>query len=65
MSSHLLWMLVHATLVASFLAVLWREERRERLRFFAKVWGILVLGGIALAWVMYWMPLRPPVSFPG
>lgn len=64
MSSHLLWMVLHATLVAAFLCVLWRQERQERIRFFTKVWGILVLGGIALAWLMYWMPSTPPISFP-
>lgn len=65
MSSHLLWMFVHATLVAAFLCVLWRQERTERIRFFAKVWGILMVGGIALGWLMYWMPSQPPISFPG
>ncbi len=64
MRGHLPWMLLHATLIAGFLSVLWRRGRPERIRFFIKVWLILILGGIALAWIMYWMPHSPPIHFP-
>jgi hypothetical protein len=46
-------MLVHATLLAAFLALLWREERRAVRRFFVRTWLALVAGGLALAWLMY------------
>jgi hypothetical protein len=46
-------MLVHATLLAAFLALLWREERRAARRFFVRTWLALVAGGLALAWLMY------------
>ncbi len=65
MNSHLFWMVLHATLLSGFLSVLWRSDAPSRIRFFAKVWGILVLGSIALAWVMYWMPSHSPIDFPG
>ena len=65
MTSHLFWMVLHATLLSGFLSVLWRSERRARIKFFAKAWTILVIGSIALAWVMYWMPGRSPIQFPG
>ena len=65
MSGHLLWMVVHATLISVFLAVLWRREAGDRVRFFAKVWSILIFGGIAFAWLMYWLPGGSAITFPG
>jgi hypothetical protein len=54
---HALLMLFHATLLAAFLALLWREEPRAVGRFFVKVWLALVGGGLALAWLL-WVPAR-------
>lgn len=45
-----------ATLLSAFLALLWRETPRERRRFFARVWLALVGGALALAWLMYPFP---------
>ncbi len=50
---HVVLMLVHATLLAAFLALLWREEPRAVRRFFVRTWLALVAGGLALAWLMY------------
>jgi len=46
-------MVVHATLLAAFLALLWREEPRAVRRFFVTIWLALVGGGLALAWLMF------------
>ncbi len=50
---HALLMLVHATLLSAFLALLWREEPRAVRRFFVATWLALVGGGLALAWLMF------------
>jgi hypothetical protein len=49
-------MVVYALLVSVFFAFLWRSGKRERLVLFAKVFGALVLGGLAVAWLMYPFP---------
>ena len=56
MRSHLLHMLLYATLVAAFFAVLLRDGRRARIRFGALLWVVMIGGGLALAWIMYPFP---------
>jgi glucan phosphoethanolaminetransferase (alkaline phosphatase superfamily) len=53
---HFLIMTIYALLVSSFFALLWRRERRERFRLFGVLMGALVLGGLAVAWMMYPFP---------
>jgi 4-amino-4-deoxy-L-arabinose transferase-like glycosyltransferase len=53
---HFLVMTVYALLVSVFFALLWRRERRERLKLFGILLGALVLGGLAVAWLMYPFP---------
>jgi hypothetical protein len=53
---HFLIMTIYALLVSSFFALLWRRERRERLKLFGVLLGALVLGGLAVAWLMYPFP---------
>ena len=53
---HFLIMVVYAFLVSVFFAFLWRSEKRARIALFAKVFGALVLGGLAVAWLMYPFP---------
>jgi hypothetical protein len=53
---HFLIMTIYALLVSSFFALLWRRERHERLRLFGVLMGALVLGGLAVAWMMYPFP---------
>lgn len=53
---HFLIMTLYALLVAAFFAMLWRNEKRERVILFAKVFVALLLGGLAVAWLMYPFP---------
>ena len=55
-TDHFLIMSLYAFLVSAFFALLWRETRRERWRLFGIVFGALVLGGLAVAWLMYPFP---------
>ncbi len=56
MLDHLTLMVLDAFLIAVFFSFLWKRERRERWLDFWKVFGALVVGAIALAWVMYPFP---------
>ncbi|HEV7920406.1 MAG TPA: hypothetical protein VGR02_06400 [Thermoanaerobaculia bacterium] len=56
--NHIVLMFLYAAATALFFALLWKEEKRERVRFFVRVFLALFIGGIALAWVMYPFPLR-------
>lgn len=53
---HFLIMTTYAFLVSAFFSLLWREGRRERGKLFAIVFGALVLGGLAIAWLMFPFP---------
>ncbi len=56
MRSHLLHLLLYASLVSIFFAVLVREESRDRLRIGAILWGSMVGGALLLAYLMYPFP---------
>ena len=64
MLSHFLLMLVHAFLAATFLAVLWRRERREQIKVFLQVFLGMIGGGLLVAWLMYPFPAGPPAPMP-
>ncbi len=49
---HAFLMLLHATLLAAFLALLWREEPRAVGRFFVRTWLALAGGALVLAWLL-------------
>jgi cytochrome bd-type quinol oxidase subunit 2 len=51
-------MFLYAAATALFFAVLWKEERRDRIRTFLTIFCSLFFGGIALGWLMYPFPLR-------
>ena len=53
---HFLIMTIYALLVSSFFALLWREGKRERWRLFGILLASLLLGGLAVAWLMYPFP---------
>lgn len=55
-SDHFLIMTLYAFLVSAFFSLLWRQERRERWRLFGLLMASLVLGGLAVAWLMYPFP---------
>lgn len=64
MLSHFLLMLVHAFLVATFLGLLWRRERREQIKIFLQVFLGMIGGGLLVAWLMYPFPAGPPAPMP-
>ena len=51
-ADHFLIMTVSALLISLFFALLWRNGRRERLALFAKLFLALVVGALAVAWLM-------------
>jgi hypothetical protein len=55
-TDHFVIMTIYALLVSAFFALLWRDTRAERLRLFGILVGALVLGGLAVAWLMYPFP---------
>lgn len=55
-ADHFLVMTLYALLVSGFFALLWRQEKRERLKLFGVLMAALVLGGLAVAWLMYPFP---------
>jgi cytochrome bd-type quinol oxidase subunit 2 len=56
--NHLVLMVLYALATALFFTLLWKSERKEQVRFFLFVFVALVIGAIALAWVMYPFPLH-------
>ena len=55
---HALLMMVYAAGTGAFFALLWRRERRDRIRLFVSVFLALFLGGVAMGWLMYPFPIR-------
>ena len=55
-TDHFVIMAVYALLVSGFFALLWRDAARERLRLFGILLAALLLGGLAVAWLMYPFP---------
>lgn len=56
--NHIVLMFIYAVSAGVFFALLWKETRAERIRFFLLVFFSLFLGGIVLAWAMFPFPLR-------
>jgi hypothetical protein len=55
-ADHFLIMTVYALLISLFFALLWRSGRRERAALFVKLFLALVVGALAVAWLMYPFP---------
>jgi cytochrome bd-type quinol oxidase subunit 2 len=55
--NHIFLMFLYALATALFFTLLWKNERREQIRFFLFVFLSLFVGGIVLGWVMYPFPL--------
>ena len=55
-ADHFLIMTLYALLISIFFALLWRNERRERTALFVKLFLALVLGALAVSWLMYPFP---------
>lgn len=56
--THVVLMFLYALATGLFFALLWKEERRERLNLFLVIFVSLFLGAIVLGWVMYRLPVR-------
>lgn len=55
-ADHFLIMTVYALLISLFFALLWRSAKRERVALFVKLFLALVVGALAVAWLMYPFP---------
>ena len=55
-ADHFLIMGLYAFVVSAFFALLWRQDRRERWKLFGILIASLLLGGLAVAWLMYPFP---------
>ena len=55
-ADHFLIMTLYALLISLFFALLWRSETRERVGLFFKLFLALVVGALAVAWLMYPFP---------
>lgn len=62
--SHFLLMVLYAFVVSLFFALLWHAAAADRVRLFLKLFLGLVLGALALAWLMYPFPSGPPAPIP-
>jgi hypothetical protein len=51
-------MFIYAVATGIYFALLWKTTREERIKFFVKVVVGLFVGGIALAWLMYYAPYK-------
>ena len=56
LSDHFLLLVLLATLLSSFLSLLWKDAARDRRRFFLKLWLGLVGGSLLIAWCMLPFP---------
>lgn len=56
--SHIVLMFVYAAATALFFSLLWKHDRSERIRSFLIIFCSLFLGGIALGWLMYPLPVK-------
>ena len=57
MTSHFAVMVVFALFVSVVFAALMRDDPVEQLRFGARLFGGLVLGGIIAGWLLYPLPI--------
>lgn len=61
---HFLLMVLYALLVSVFFALLWRRDGRGQIKLFLQIFLGMVLGALALAWLMYPFPGGPPAPIP-
>ena len=54
---HFLIMILFAAFVAIIFGIVGREKSSERLTYGAKIFAEFVGIGLALAWVLYWLPV--------
>lgn len=54
--SHVVLMLFYSVMTGAFFALLWKNDRRERIRLFLIISLSLFVGGVLLAWIMFPFP---------
>lgn len=52
LADHFLHLVLLATILSAFFALLWRDDGRSRRLFFARMWTAIVGGSLAAAWAM-------------
>ncbi len=62
--SHFALMVLYALLLGLFFAALWKRERKQQVVLFLEIFLGLVLGAVALGWLMYFLPSGPPAPIP-
>ena len=62
--SHFFFMVVYALIVSLFFMLLWRRERKERIKLFLQLFLGMVGGGLLVAYLMYPFPPGPPAPIP-
>lgn len=55
---HLFWMAVFATLTAIVFGVVAKGSSRDRALYGLKIFGEFMLIGLALAWLLYFLPFK-------
>lgn len=55
---HMILMFLYAAATALFFSLLWRRERRDRIVSFLVIFCSLFLGGIAIGWLMFPLPIK-------
>ena len=55
---HMMLMFLYAAATALFFSLLWKHDRSERIRSFLVIFCSLFLGGIALGWLMFPLPIK-------
>ena len=55
---HVFWMAVFATLTAVVFGVVAKGSNRDRILYGLKVFGEFMLIGLALAWLLYFLPFQ-------
>ena len=56
--NHMVLMFVYAVLASTFFALLWRNERAQRIRLFLIIFCSLFFGGIVIGWLMFPAPYK-------
>ena len=62
--SHIALMALYALLLAAFFALLWRKGLMPRLRLFLQVFLGMMVGALAVGWLMYFFPGGPAAPIP-
>lgn len=52
LADRFLHLVLLATILSAFFALLWRDDAPARRRFFARMWTGIVAGSLAAAWAM-------------